>query len=282
MKSVAIAITVFRNPGRLEDLLRNMQWAGIPDIPVRVFEDPSPYGDRDKITSAYTEVALRMGVDSFLTAPEWGCMQGIIDHAFKNTNEDWLIYVPDDVVFTRGGLWNELAGVLAYGLDFVGGIQAPYWNATDLVSMHVMPSRASMYNGWIPEEVPQNPHWNGPNGMPRKYVNLNGAGFSMSRRLYNEMGGWPKCTWRLDEYAGYMAWKLGMVCITLPGPPRIHYFGGATPLSPEGKDFHTAEAWKEATGALPEETGVETYKIMEKFKSESWLEIVEYYRSHNK
>jgi hypothetical protein len=205
-----------------------MNWAGIPNVPVYVFEDPSPYEDREDTTRRYQDVCLDKNIDMFKTAPEWGCMHGIIDYAFRNTKEDWIIYVPDDIIFTRGGLWNELGGVKTYGYDFVGGIQAPYWNATDLISMRVMPSREAMFNGWLPENVPQNPHWNGMEGIPRKYINLNGAGFSMSRKLFDAMGGWPRCTWRLDEYAGYMAWKLGMCCITLETWDVLCYFAWPT------------------------------------------------------
>lgn len=278
MKSIAIAITVFRNPGRLASLLDNMKWSGLPPVPVYVFEDPSPFGDHDNVSMDYAKACIGKGVSGIYTSPEWGCMQGIIDYALANTKEDWIIYVPDDVIFPKGGLWNEYGGILTYGFDFVGGIQAPYWNASDLVTMNVMPSRDSMYNGWEPIHIPQNPHWNGPEGIPRAYINLNGAGFSINRKLYETMGGWPKCTWRLDEYAGYMAWKLGQAIITLPGPPRIHYFGGATHLQPEhGHAFHSEEAWKEATGGIPSETGMETREIMHRMKSESWEHVCEYF-----
>lgn len=270
MRSVAIIITVYRNPPRLAALLDNMKWAGIPDIPIYVFEDPSPFEDREETTAAYKAVCREKGNLPLDTAPKWGCMHGIIDYAFRMTFEDWLIYVPDDVIFTRGGLWNELAGVLTYGRDWVGGIQAPYWNAIDLVSMGVMPHRGAMYSGWLPDVIPRNPHWDMP-GVPRRYINLNGAGFSMARKLYNKMGGWPRQTWRLDEFAGYCAWKHGLACITLPGPPRIHYFGGATGAMPNGEQFHTIEAWVKAVGQTPEDCGRELTKIMEQmYPVDNW------------
>lgn len=283
MCSVAIAITTYRNPARLAGLLDNMRWAGIPDIPIYVFEDRTPLRDGEEIHAAYANVISVNGrersvwpiVHRFERTDQWSCMQGVIDYAFQNTTEDWIIYVPDDVAFTRGSLWNEYAGVLAYGRDFVGGIQAPFWNAQDLVDMGIFQSKLDTYKPH--DRIPPNPHWNHP-GVPRKYINLNGAGFSMSRKLYEKMGGWPRCTWRLDEYAGYQAWKNGMVCITLPGPPRIHYFGGATHLMPDVKpDYSSVENWVRATGKTPAEAGCEVQMIMDKIEDGSWDGILKFF-----
>lgn len=273
---VAIAITTYRNPGRLSSLLHNMYWAGMPDIPVYVFEDPSPFEDRAEITKENQRICDEYKLP-LMVRFEWGCMQGIIQTAFEETDEDWIIYVPDDVRFTKGGLWNEYAGVMTFGREWVGGIQAPYWNATDLVTMGVLPFRDAMWDSKYLERLPRNPHWDGF-GLPRKYINLNGAGFSLSRRLFKKMNGWPMCTWRLDEWAGYQAWKLGMVCVTLPGPPRVHYFGGATPHVPNGLGYHTVEAWMQATGGLtPVDTGNETVKIMDKLKDDDWDSMIRFF-----
>ena len=275
-QSVAVAITVFRDPSRLATLLANMYACGVPDVPIRVFEDPSPHGDREAITEGYLNVCKMYNLQ-LLTAPHWSCMQGIIDYALRVTNEDWTIYVPDDVIFQTGGLQNEYSGILDYGRDFVGGIQAPYWNADELVKNGVIESVSDLYNGLGTLRVPRNSHWDGT-GVPRKYINLNGAGFSISRRLYDVMGGWPTCTWRLDEWAGYQAWRHGLVCITLPGPPRIHLGGrGASKIGIQ-TDFHTVDAWKRATGGLaPEDTARITYSIMDKIKGDDWEAITKYY-----
>src|SRR5215831_9932365 len=123
-KEVAIVIITFRNPPRLSSLLDNMKWAGVPDIPVYVFEDPSPWPDHNEVMARNMEATLKHGY-KYHIAPEWGCMQGITEYALNNTEEDWIIWVPDDVVFTRGALWNEYAGILTYGRAWVGGIQAP-------------------------------------------------------------------------------------------------------------------------------------------------------------
>lgn len=254
-----------------------MRWAGMPDIPVRVFEDPSPFADQEEVSKAYEQVCRDHKVD-LATAPSWGCMQGIIDFAMRVTGEEWMIYVPDDVLFTKGGLWNEYAGVLAYGREFVGAIQAPYWNAHELVDMGVMPSRDAMYNGWEPTSVPRNPHWEYP-GLPRKYINVNGAGFSINRELYKAFGGWPTCTWRLDEWAGYQAWMHNMVCITLPGPPRIHYHGGSTAEMPHGLDYSSVKNWEAATGRSPEECGRVTNEVMDRIPDGTWNGILDFFNS---
>jgi hypothetical protein len=278
MTKVAIAITTYRKPERLAGLLDNMWWSGVPDVPIFVFEDPSfVKEERAEITEQFRKVCKEKGNLPLYTAPKWGCMQGIIDYAFKAIHAEWIIYVPDDVRFPRGALWNEYAGILTYGRDFVGGIQAPFWNADDLVTMGVMPSKDAMFNGWQPLNVPRNPHWEG-GGIPRKYINLNGAGFSLNRELYEAMGGWPECTWRLDEWAGYQAWRHGMVIITLPGPPRVHYFGGATDYMPKDRpDFSSIEAWIEATGKIPSETGVDTVRIMNKLEEDNWDYILDFF-----
>lgn len=281
MRSVGMVINTFRNPARLAGLLDNMAWAGIPDIPLYVFEDMTPGQEGNEIHLQYLNVLndkmhlLPKGYQ-FNRTKQWSCMQGLIDFSFQQTHEDWIIYIPDDVMFTRGGLWNEYAGILVYGREFVGGIQAPFWNAQDLVQMGVFTSKEDTYKHH--DYLPQNPHWNSP-GVPRKYINLNGAGFSMSRKLYETMGGWPHCTWRLDEYAGYKAWTNGMVCITLPGPPRIHYFGGATPLMPEPHpDYSSVENWVRATGKTPSEAGCEVQMIMDKIGDGNWDGILSFFQ----
>lgn len=265
MRSVAIAVTTFRNPEALESLLNNMFRTGVPGIPIYVFEDPSPDSDRNHLTECNQAVCDSFKIKMF-TAPYWGCMQGIIDYAMRLTREDWIIYVPDDVQFQDGGLINEYEGVLKYGEWFVGGIQAPYWNIHELpVAMH--------------EPIPRNPHWE---GTPRKYINLNGAGFSISRRLYDIMGGFPHCTWRLDEWAGWKAWTSGMVCITLPGPPRLHMGGWGSRKIGRQVNFHTEEAWMEATGGLrPADTGQKTKEIMATINGDFWPDIVKHYGEKN-
>lgn len=272
---VAIGITTYRNPARLRKLLRNIEWAGRPDLFVYVVEDRSPHDDSEEMTKSYREVIREFPwINYFTTTLEWGCMQGSIEYLMKISQAEWMIYVPDDVAFTKGGLWNEYAGILTYGREWMGGIQAPYWNATDLTS-----EREEIWDAEFLKRVPQNQHWNA-NGLPRKYVNLNGAGFSLNRELWKEMGGFPSVTWRLDEYAGYMAWKLGFAVVTLPGQPRVHYFGGATPLMPQNAPgFHTVEAWKEATGGTPEETGAETYAIMDRIQGDEFNDIMEYFNA---
>lgn len=280
--SIAIVITTFNAPERLAGLLDNMKWAGLPDVPIYVFEDPRPEGSpiSDVTTQSYREVCKeKKVVTGFYTSPEWICMHGIIDYAMQNTVEDWIIYVPDDIKFSRGGLWQEYAAARAFGRDFVGAIQAPYWNAEDLVTMGVLKSKEIFWNGWIPESIPRNPHWD-YFGIPRAYINVNGAGFTLNRRLFEKMKGWPRSTWRLDEWVGYQAWIHGMVCITVPGPPRIHYMGGATDRMPTNLPFHSVEGWIAATGGkTPVDTGEETIRIMNRLPGEDWNSILNFFKA---
>lgn len=281
--TVAIAITVYHRPERLAGLLDNMHWAGLPDIPVYIVEDRPPV---DGVASAEISrgfqdvIAEKLPRALYVRTPKWGCMQGSIQHALTVSTEDWIIYVPDDVRFAKGGLYHEYAAALAYGRDWVGCMQAPYWNATDLVTMGVLASREAMW-AEVPFSLPRNPHWDN-NGVPRKYINVNGAGFTINRRLFDAMGGWPTCTWRLDEWAGYQAWMHGMVCMTVPGPPRVHYFGGTTPDQPTGLAFHSVEAWQAATGGLtPAETGNRTVLVMDQLPEEDYSSMLAWFNAGN-
>src|SRR5262245_7672670 len=191
-KSVAFVIVVYHKPSRLERLWENMLWAGVPDIHIYVFEDPCPHNLEERASTSYTyhQVCNRIGL-KYETAPEWGCIQGITEFATQRTTEDWLIWIPDDVMFSKGALWNEYAAVLTYGRDYIGAMQMPYWNAHDLVTMGVMPSRDIMFTGWQPGSgIPRNPHWD-HFGLPRAYINCNGAGFAFSRDLWRDVGGFP-------------------------------------------------------------------------------------------
>lgn len=273
-KTVAIVVVTYGNPDRLSAVLDNMKWAGIPDIPVYIYEDPIPFDNRADVTRDYEVVAKRHGFKLF-TAPKWGCMQGITQYAMETTNEDWIIWVPDDVLFTCGGLWNEYAGVLTYGREWVGGIQAPYWNAADLVTMGALSTKEVIFSGWQPS-VPQNPFWN-DRGLPRAYINLNGAGFSINRQLWKDMGGFPQETWRIDEYLGYQAWTRGYVCVTLPGQPRVHYFGGSTSRLPQGLDFHTEANWIKVLGCSVADATGRIYQQIHKLPGGQWHEMVEFF-----
>ena len=276
--TVAIVITVFRNPPKLACLLDNIREMGKPDVPLYVFEDPSPWMDAPAVTKDYAHVINieKKGlVDDFKTAPTWGCMQGIIQFALENTKEDWIIYVPDDVLFTKGGLWNELAGILTYGREFVGAIQAPYWNSEDLVRAGVLLHKDAMYTS-LPTTLGRNIHWEG-NGLPRVYINVNGAGFSLNRRLFEKFERWPTYTWRLDEWVGFQAWKNGFVCLTLPGPPRVHCLGGSTKEMPGDLKFAGEDKWKLATGMSPSESGIFTRRIMEQIP-ENWDDLLDFFK----
>lgn len=259
----------------LSGLLDNIEWAGRPDIPLRVFVDPSPFEDTEEVNREYARLCREKKVECYIS-PEWGCMQGLTEFMMHQTHEDWIIWVPDDVKFSKGGLWNEYAGVLTFGRWWVGGIQAPYWNAQDLVDMGVMTHKEQMLGGWNPESIPKNAFWD-QFGLPRAYVNLNGAGFSLSRDLWKKMGGFPQITWRLDEYAGFQGWVNGMPIITLPGPPRVHYLGGTTSKIPDGKQYHSAVAWETALGCSIAQATGKIYEQMHKLPGGLFPEMLAFF-----
>lgn len=275
---VEIVVISYHNYQRLDRLLENMFWSGMPDIPIAVWEDPCPHAveERGQITKGYLEVCEKWKV-RYRSGLAWGCMQGITEYATQQSRSDWIIWVPDDVMFTKGALWNEYASVLAYGKDFVGSIQFPYWNATDLVTMGVMQTRDQMFTGWQPSSIPRNPHWD-YTGVPRAYINCNGAGFAYSRALWKEMRGFPTETWRIDEYLGYAAWTHGKVIITVPGQPRIHYFGGSTPSLPNGLDYHTEEAWVRALGKNVADATHEMTTIIHRLPGGDWQEMIDFFK----
>ena len=279
MHSVAVVITTFKNPGRLSQLLENMEWAGVPEIPVYVFEDRAPSADWVDWHVRNAEVCDRFKwVSRFETTPKWGCMHGVIEYAMQHTEERWIIYVPDDVAFTRGGLLQEHAAALAYGRDFVGAIQAPYWNADELHQMGVVRRLDEPFETASVVHVPRNTHWDN-GGIPRIYINVNGAGFTLNRDVFEEMGRvWPKSTWRLDEWFAWKVWNSGRVCLTVPGPPRVHRMGGATHLMPKGLKFSSVEGWMEATGGLdPTATGMRTREIMHRLPGEDWVSVYRFF-----
>lgn len=276
-KTVAMVLITYHNPDRLSRVLENMKWSGIPDIPLYVFEDPCPHSVEKAIEYQRwnRRVCEQYGIP-LNTAPKWGCMQGVTEYAMRQTTEDWIIWIPDDVQFTKGALWNEYASVLAYGKDYIGAIQFPYWNAHDLESMNVIQTKQVMFTGWQPESIPRNPHWD-HYGVPRAYINVNGAGFAFSRDLWKSMGGFPADTWRIDEYLGYRAWTSGKLVITVPGQPRVHYFGGSTTNLPEGLDYHTEAAWVRALGKSVADATHEMTTIMHRLPGGDWQEMVDFF-----
>lgn len=258
--SVSIAICTFRKPAKLRSLLENLKECGLPDIPVRVFEDPSPFEDREETTRENQAVCDEFNVP-MRTAPKWGCMHGAIQFAFEETDEDWLIYLPDDIGVRPGVLWQAYATVRTYGRYFVGAIQIPYWNMQTA-------------GGPVTE---RNPVWE-RYPVPFKYLNVNGAGFSMSRQLFKVIGHWPRYSWRLDEYASWVAWQAGMVVLAAPGLALLHYGGGSWGLMPEVKwKLGTDEAWLQATGVSVGQAERQSRDAMGRIEGEDFNAVLRRY-----
>ena len=85
-KKIAIAITTFMNPQRLGILLKNMEWAGWPEIETIVTIDapPSGWGQNHEIMERYENVIQHFPkVTRTHIMPRWGCMQGSIQESFE-------------------------------------------------------------------------------------------------------------------------------------------------------------------------------------------------------
>jgi hypothetical protein len=92
---------------------------------------------------------------------------------------------------------------------------------------------------------------------------VNGVGFAVRSSNYEAVGGFARDTWCLDETISVRTWLKGPLgCVCLPGPPLIHYFGGATLSNPPAHDLHTNEAWAKAMGMTKEEAGALCYAKM--------------------
>lgn len=275
---IAAVIPAFRNPGATQALLDNIEWAGRPDIPIYVFEDRSPLGDCESISALYRMVC-KDRVDRFETSPNWGCIHGNVEFAMLRTDEDWIVYVPEDARFCKGGLRAEIDAVREYGLDWIGGIQVPYWNGTELRDKGID------FDEERPE-LPRNPHWESDDGKPRAYVNLNGAGCALSRRVFEGMGrAWPRWTWRFDEWFAYKAWLGGQVCIQVPGIPRLHQLGSSANLMPSDImcPYASEESWKLATGgeSVLESDG-KIRDVMSKLPDWDWDSMYRYFNEGGK
>lgn len=254
--SISCGITVYGNPPRLRHLLSNLRWSGIPEeITFRVFEDP-----KDRETSLEYEKICEEYKVPYYRAPSWGCMHRIGQFAVLNSPEDWFIYLPDDVLLTKGHLANIVQSIYDYHFTSVGAFQTPYWNADELVEKYQIVGPKDKNELWrvtgfsVLNGYPENPYWS--KCAPRIYVNLNGAGFILRRKAWELVGGFSPDTWCLDEDIACRIWYYtGYNIFTLPGPPLIHYFGAtsADGTQPDHK-FWTGEAWEKAWGMDKKET----------------------------
>jgi hypothetical protein len=244
---------------------RSAQWL--------VVEDPS-----DKpATDRYRSVLRNFSSVEFTKLGSWSNMHGSAMAAFEiaqaEYKPEWIVYLGDDVMVTRGALSTLFYFIERNALRTVSLVQPAYWNAHELFEevAHaerrgpgLLRAKEDMYTkdpAWL-LEVPRNPHWDGE-GFARPYVNVNGCGFACRADHYFRVGGFAEGTWCLDETLSVRTWlgsDQSIVC--LPGPPLVHYFGAATECNPPAHDLYTAERWAEAMGMTKEVANKLSYEKM--------------------
>jgi hypothetical protein len=254
--TIAIGIHVYANPDRFDRLMQNILWSGVPaDIKIRVFEDPKLTDTNQEISKRYQKLCEKYNV-SYYRAPSWGCIHGIVQFAVMNSPEDWFIYVPDDVLFTKGHFQGVVDHIYKYNHTCAGMFQTPYWNAHEYKPG--WPSSDYKYLWTIPiekankflETVPENPHWSHEDKMPYLYINVNGAGFALRRKVWEEVGGFSPKTWCFDEDIAVRCLMYSRYHIfAIAGKPSIHLFAGSTLDGTQPQhQFSTLESWIKAWG----------------------------------
>jgi glycosyltransferase involved in cell wall biosynthesis len=235
---------------------------------IHVFEDPCGYAG---VAKSYDRLQDLFPV-TVHHIPTWSNMHGAAQYAFEHTPAEWIVYLGDDVLVTPQALSNLVYFLQNNRLETVALVQPAYWNAHELTAENyserqgpvLLNSKEEMYTRdqeWL-TLVPRNKHWDG-HGLARPYVNVNGVGFASRRFEWLAVGGFCLDTWCLDESLSVRTWlntRRGIVC--LPGPPLVHFFGGATISSPPSHDLHTHEAWVRGMHMTKEEAGRLSYKRM--------------------
>jgi glycosyltransferase involved in cell wall biosynthesis len=291
----AIVIPSFRGAWRVQRLLESIarfDSDAYSNNLFYVFEDPSDDGS----TERYHKVLDPIVNARFKKLDKWSNMHGAAMKAVASIDRSvysWFLYLGDDLLATPGALSNVLHFIEKNPLKTVSLVGIPYWNAHDLTPEgydgngnrdwhphgtgvkysngrpYLLTSKDDMYNqdpDWL-VEVPRNHHWDGE-GIARPYIYVNGAGFACKLETYDRVGGFAEGTWCLDESISVRTWLQSdqSICC-LPGPPFVHYFGGATPCNPPQHDLHTEESWIKAMGMDKAEAGRLSYEKM--FERES-------------
>jgi hypothetical protein len=86
--------------------------------------------------------------------------------------------------------------------------------------------------------------------MPYLYINVNGAGFALRRKVWEEVGGFSPKTWCFDEDIAVRCLMYSRYHIfAIAGKPSIHLFAGSTLDGTQPQhQFSTLESWIKAWG----------------------------------
>ena len=286
LNDVAVVIPSYDGMYRLRKMVESLKrndLEGMCNTQIAVIQDKSDV-NYDEVRNEYAWLCSENGF-KFHALDEWSNMHGAAQKAFEYAvdiwSPRWIIYLGDDVFFTKGSLMNMIHFVTMNDLDTVGLVQFPYWNTQDLSDgghcefkgPELFWHKRQIWGqplDWT-DKVPPHPHWN--EGVAREwgqepgiacpYVNVNGCGFACKTETWIKAGGFAEGTWCLDESISVRTWmKSDQSIVALPGPPLVHYFGGATESDPPKHDLYTEEAWAAAMHMSKHEAGEISRKIM--------------------
>jgi hypothetical protein len=281
--SVEVVVPSFGGAWRLERLLESVSLHDMAarEVPWTVYEDPSTL----QMSAQYERVCEKFGV-RYVKLPTWSNMHGAAQYAFQHATADWVYYLGDDVLVTPLAISSAINWVRHSHPQTVALVQPSYWNAHDLsvdgydgsfsfiahgenkvvngrpILLTIKEDMYTLDPSWL-AQVPRNPHWDGE-GIARPYINVNGVGFLCNREVWKYVGGFAQLSWCLDESIAWKVWTqtpFGVVC--LPGPPLVHFFGGATLSNPPKTDAYKEEMWIEEFGLNKHECGVRMREIMD-------------------
>jgi hypothetical protein len=201
-------------------------------IPITVFEDLSPY---PYMTARYQRVCDKHGVP-LSTSAEWVSIQGNANRAMKAIDADVVILMSDDVMGTPHAIdnmvyfWENNPGIK------LGGVLFSRLEAAHLVRDGYLRSERDFYALDLNDVPPSNDCVE-----PKVIHSLHGSACAISKKLYNEVGGFAPSHWAFDEDISWQMWlNTDYICCIIPGYPMVH-LGGASQPTNEHEDLRRAD-----------------------------------------